>query len=121
MAEQRITPTACMSLVALSLSACATPQPERSVVAADSVETDVRNYVLDDWPSFERRLRWSTRVPEGKLEFVEFGDLKCQTDHLMHCDFQLTARTESGQLVSGRVSGTFGYDEGKLGEYIIVG
>jgi hypothetical protein len=105
-------------LLALSLSACATANPTLAV----PTEHDVQAYVAENWQYFQSDLRRSADGYAGRLEFVGVSELKCGGRGVTMCYFQITARTEAGDLVSARSSELLGYgDDGKLGSFIIVG
>jgi hypothetical protein len=109
-------------LAAVPLGACASiAGSNNEPIRVSVVESDLRSYVIDNWPDFERRFRWSSKVDQGALEFVSIDDVKCYSDvGVIFCNFLATANTADGEPVSARIGGTFGYFDGRLGETIIV-
>jgi hypothetical protein len=105
-------------LLAISLTACATTHPALAV----PTRHDVQEYVAANWQYYQNDVRRAAAGYAGRLELVGVSELKCGGRGMTMCDFQITAKTEAGDLVSVRKSELLGYgDDGKLGEFIIVG
>jgi hypothetical protein len=112
----------CVPIIALSLSACVSADPNTQQAADDRTKQDMRSYVAANWNSFEARMRRSAPMPPGPLEFVDLDDFLCEpTAGALSCNFQITAKTQTGDLTTGRGWGMFAYHDGALGEVIIVG
>jgi len=109
-------------IVALSLGACVTDPNAQAAIDAKTRQ-DVRAYVAENWDNYQARYRrMKTELPPGDLEFVDVSDFRCDSiADALSCNFQVTAKTETGELATFRGWGQFAYYEGELGEVIIVG
>lgn len=109
-------------IVALSLGACVTDPNLRTAVDARTRD-DMRAYVAENWDAYQQRYRYiRAELPPGKLEFVDLNDLRCDPiADAFSCNFQVTAKTESGEFATFRGWGQFAYRNGSLAEVIIVG
>jgi hypothetical protein len=107
----------CAPALAISLTGCA------SIKGAQTpTDPELRNYVADNWQSYESQLRYMAQAPAGALELVDVRGVRCYGRGVLTCHFTLTAKTEAGQLVTGQTSDLFAYQDGKLdGGIIIVG
>ena len=125
MAASNSTAIACASIAALSLSACTSDEMRYRwpPVAASAVPTDaeMQAYVAQNWSRYEEDLRRTAKLAPGQLQFVGVSDVRCRADFgRMICNYQVAARTPSGELAQGRLEGFFENKDGKLDEYEVI-
>jgi hypothetical protein len=109
----------CAPIIALSLGACG---PSAMQAVDERMKQDLRGLVAEFWESYEARMRQAERIPPGRLEFVDIDEVRCETvTDAFACDFQITARTETGELTKGRGWGSYAYYDDQLVEVFMFG